>query len=174
MDLQNYVEREGCHEWQGAMRENGTGSKSGQPVWNTTINGKRKTFTIIREVWTRAGRSLPKGHIVYRTCCNHKCIRLAHLACGPRGSAHKHRAKLGLMKHGLETIAKITEKARARPSTKYSPELAAKVRELVPLGLTNEEISKRTGVSVPMVSDIRTGSAWRAAARGASVFNYRP
>lgn len=174
MDLQNYVEREGCHEWQGAMRRNASGSKSGQPVINTTENGKKTVRTAHREVWLQAGRRIPKGQIVYRTCCNDRCIRLEHLACGPRGAAHKHRAKLGLMKHGVETIAKITKKARARPTTKYSPELAAKVRELVPQGLTNEQIAAQTGVSLPMVADIRTGHAWRETARGASVFDFRP
>lgn len=174
VDLTLYIEVGECHEWTGRM----SGGKRGGsvPVVGTRIDGRRVNLSVRREIWLAAGKRIPDGYVVYsHTCCNSRCIRLEHLACAPRGQHLKRRGEVGLAHHMPSTLVTLTRAARARSTTKYTMDQAREVRALACEGLRDEEISRRTGVGLAMVSDIRLGRAWADTLGAGSIFNgWRP
>lgn len=146
-----------CLEWQGNI------AKDRQPSVGFRFPGKgySDNVSVPRFLWERENGPIPAGKMVYRKCCNNACVRQDHLAVGKRADAIRARMKQGATKHSAATIMSITIKARKRTTTLNSLEKAKEVRLLAAEGLNRKEISERTGVSVPMVVDIRAGRAWR-------------
>lgn len=163
------VEVGDCVEWTGHF---GNGRTSCTPIIKRRHNGRRVTLIVARLVWTGANGPIQPGRIVYRHCCNDRCVRLDHLRCGRRGDQHRRRAALGLAGHMQSTRAAITTAARNR--AKYTARQVARVRELAVAGVRDKQISADTGVGLAMVADIRSGRAWSAALPAASVFAWRP
>lgn len=158
-----------CIEWTGRM---GCGGCKGQPIIKTRIDGKAVNVSVVREVWKIKHGPIPDGRIVYRTCCNDRCIGC--LALGRRGDAMRQRRRLGLAKHAPSTRAALTRAARNRAHVKNTPEQARAVRELAAVGVPDILIADCTDVSLSMVADIRRGKAWRETAPQGSVFSWRP
>lgn len=160
-----------CLEWQGAMGCSGSAS---QPIIKTRRDGKPIEIYVARKVWELNRGPIPAGRIVYRSCCNNRCVGIDHLRLGRRGDAMRARKRLGLSKHSPSTIAALTVGIRKGPNVKYTIEAAREVRRLAANGLGTGEISAATGVHPDMVSDIRRGRAWRETAPVGSVFSWRP
>ena len=160
-----------CLEWPGPY---GIGRSSVTPIVKCHLNGRSENLAVVRLVWEQTKGPIPEGRIVYRHCCNHRCIRPECLRLGKRGDAHRHRKKMGLTAHTPASLAALTRGARGRATTKNSMEKARAVRALVAEGLRDPEIAVRTGVHPEMVADIRRGTAWRETPAVASVFSWRP
>jgi len=171
LNLSTFVEVGDCHEWTGSIDK---AKHNVGPIVSGRFNDERYKLTVPRLVWLAAGRPIPKGHTVYRTCCNRLCVALDHLACGPRGSALRHRGRVGLAKHMPSTIANLTRAARARPTTKYSLELARQVRELVAAGVSRADVAVQLNMTRCMVDEIARGDTWRESAPASSAFTWRP
>lgn len=163
------VEVGDCLEWTGRF---GVGGTSCVPIIKTRICGKATNVIVPRAVWEAANGPIPAGRIVYRHCCNDRCVRLEHLKCGKRGDQLRRRAALGLAGHMPSTRAAITRAARR--NGKYSEAQAAEVRALAAVGVRDDQISAATGVGLAMVADIRRGRAWATGVQAASVFAWRP
>lgn len=171
LDLSRYDEVGECHEWHGAY---GCGTTAHTPIVRKRVNGKPVNLIVAREVWLAAHGSIPAGRLIYRHCCNAKCVRLEHLRCGRRGDQLRRRAALGLAGHRPSTRASITRSARCRATTRYTVAQAGQVKDLVACGVLDAEISSATGVGQAMVADIRRGKAWRDTTPAGSVFSWRP
>lgn len=156
-----------CLEWRGPY---GSGRSKVTPIIKCHVNGRSENLPVVRLVWEQTKGKIPPGKIVYRSCCNHRCIRCLKL--GVRGDAHRQRKRLGLAGHSPSTIASLTTAARRRPTVKYTIEQARECRKLADGGLTDAQVSERTGVHVDIVCDIRRGKIWREHAPVASVFTW--
>lgn len=165
--LANADEVGDCLEWRGPYAGRGRVT----PIARRYVEGRSENLSVIRLVWEQTEGPIPQGRIVYRDCCNHRCIRC--LKCGKRGDVQRHRAKMGLAAHSPAALAALTRTARARPTTKNTLEQARQARLLVAQGLSDAEVSQRTGIHEDVVADIRRGKAWREDAfAGASVFTW--
>lgn len=168
--LDNCEEVGDCLEWQGRM---GCGGCKVTPIYKARINGKAVNVPVCREVWELTRGPIPAGRIVYRKCCNDRCVSC--LALGVRGDAMRQRKKLGLAAHAPSTRAALTIGARKRSTVKNSIEKAREVRALVADGVKGDErIGALTGVHPDMVAEIRRGDAWRETSHASSVFAWRP
>jgi hypothetical protein len=165
----NSVEVGECVEWQGRM---GSAGCAGQPIIKDRIDGKTVNVSVIREVWKLRNGPIPEGKLVYRTCCNDRCIGC--LALGVRGDVMRHRRRMWLAKHTPSTRAALTRGARSRANVKNTAEQARAVRELAAVGVPDILISGATDVGIAMVADIRRGRAWAEQSHAASVFSWRP
>lgn len=154
------VEVGDCLEWQGAMS-----NRSCLPVLThrREKNGTVKHLSVPKLLYEQSGRTLKTGYIVYRNCCNNRCVNVDHIVSGTKAQWHANRAKKGLAKHSIATKLKITEKARARPTTINSMEKAQEIRYLAAEGLSVRETMERTGVSEAMIVDIRRNHSWKQA-----------
>jgi energy-coupling factor transporter ATP-binding protein EcfA2 len=163
------IEDGDCLLWQGTM---GTGKNKATPHLNFIApDGTRGRLMMARTTWeARNGRPVPAGKIVYRTCCNERCLE--HLKLGVRGDAHRQRKRLGLTGHSPATIAALTIGARNREGIVCSIETAREVRALLYSGLRNIDVSRRTGVDESTVSCIKRGKAWAESLPAASVFSW--
>lgn len=167
--LANCDEVGDCLEWRGPY---GRGRSSVTPIVKVRIDGQTQNLPVVRLMWEHTRGPIPPGKIVYRTCCNHRCVQCLKL--GVRGDAHRQRRKLGLSAHRPETVASITNSARTRATTTNTMEKARECRALSAQGLRDHEVAALTGVHADVVADIRRGDAWRESAPGASVFSWRP
>lgn len=158
-----------CLEWRGPF---GCGRNKGTPIVKVAANGKRTNAPVVRLVWEQTRGPIPDGKIVYRHCCNYKCV--ACLKLGVRGDVHRLRKKLGKAAHSPTTIVAITNGSRARHNVKNSIEKARECRALSAQGLSDPKVSELTGVHPEMVANIRRGEAWKEHAAPASVFSWRP
>lgn len=69
-----------CWEWHGTLDK-------GYAVISETVSpGVYKSVLAARVVWELfRKRSIPKGHVIGRTCKNGACCNIEHLRCGPEG-----------------------------------------------------------------------------------------
>lgn len=87
--LANADEVGDCLEWRGPYAGRGRVT----PIARRYVEGRSENLSVIRLVWEQTEGPIPQGRIVYRDCCNHRCIRC--LKCGKRGDVQRHRAKMG-------------------------------------------------------------------------------
>ncbi len=159
-----------CLEWTGFI---GTkGGDSGKPMYKWWNGRYSANVPVCREVWALTNGPIPAGKIVYRLCCNDRCIGC--LALGQRGDPMRRRKKLGLTKHSPATRASLTNGARGRANVKHTIEQAREVRDLISAGLKVREIVERTGMPEWTVSDIRSNRSWKETSYASSVFSWRP
>lgn len=158
-----------CLEWPGPY---GSGRNRCSPLLRARIDEHRENLPVLRILWEAKRGPIPDGKIIYRHCCNDRCVGC--LRIGERGAAHRRRKQLGLMKHSASTLASLTRGARNRGNLKCSEVQAAEIRELLAQGLTEREVSERTGMTRYVVADVRTGRSWKPVAHQASVFTWRP
>lgn len=147
-----------CIEWQGYMGNHGT-----QPCIKMRLDGKRSTSNIPvpRILWENENGPVPEGRLVYRKCCNNRCVNVDHIKTGTRAEWARARKKAGVSKHNPSTLITLTQSARKRRTTVNSLERARMVRELLASGLKREQVAEQTGVSLSMVIDIGAGRSWR-------------
>ena len=160
-----------CLEWTGSY---GRGPTSSVPIQKTRGGGAAVNLIVPRIVWEQANGAIPAGRIIYRHCCNYRCVRLEHLRCGKLGDQLRQRAALGLAKHMQSTRAALTRAARDRSTTKYSEAQACAVRDMAAAGVPDALIAGATDVGIAVVADIRRGRAWTEHTSAASVFGWRP
>jgi hypothetical protein len=167
--MANTVEVGDCIEWQGRM---GCGGSSTTPIYKSW-NGRYSTsIPVCREVWQFTRGPIPAGKIVYRLCCNNRCIGC--LALGVRGDAMRQRKKIGLAKHRPSTRAAITRGSRIRKTAKYGLDQARVVRAAVATGKTRKEAAIRAGVSYDAACQMAAGNTWAETSHASSVFTWRP
>lgn len=168
--LAQCVEEGECLLWPGSM---GKGSNRANPIVKGILaNGKANNLPVRRMVWEHRHGPLPAGKVVYRTCCQHRC--LFHLDAGPPGAPVRQRKRAGLTSHSPSARAALTRGARGRENLVNTPEQVQEVKRLLAQGESGPEIARQTGVSKAMVSKIRRGDCWRDTHPCASVFSWRP
>jgi hypothetical protein len=145
-----------CLEWTGKM-----GNGKTVPCVSTRYHKDYSAeYSVPRMLWEKKHGPIPKGMIVYRTCCNNLCVAEKHLAIGTRADWMANRTNQGLMKHTASHIVNLTKGARQRATTLNSLEKAREVRAL--LGeYSRKEVAALTGVSLDMVHEIARGDAWK-------------
>ena len=155
--LEKAIEVGECLEWQGAF-----GCKGATPIVKVRMPGKRHSsnVAVCREIWEAKNGPVPEGKLIYRKCCNNRCVNEEHLAAGTRQQWINNRKKFGQTKHKQTTKLKMTVAARQRANTVNTLEKAREVRALRG-AMSQREIARLTGVSEAMVSDICGGSAWK-------------
>lgn len=168
--LAQCVEEGDCLLWQGAM---GVGSNRANPIVKGILaSGKVNNLPVRRMVWEHRNGPLPPGKVVYRTCCQYRCLKC--LDAGPPGAPARQRKLAGLSAHSPSARAALTSGARGRGNLVNTPEQVLEVKRLLAQGGSNPEVARQTGVSTAMVSKIRLGTCWRETAPSASVFSWRP
>ena len=147
-----------CLEWQGPFSCGGR-----TPVAKAKTLEKKRTdnFAVPRELWAAAYGPIPAGMLVFRTCCNNRCVLLDHLSIGTRKDWAKARKKMGATKHSPVAKPHLTLAARRRADVVNTMEKARQVRSLAAARIKTDEITRLTGVSPAMVAEIRQNSAWR-------------
>lgn len=148
-----------CLEWQGYMEHKTTPAIKTREIRNgreIVVN-----YMVAKLLWTKKNGPLKPGQIVYRTCCNNACVLDDHIKAGTRADLMAARKKAGVTKHSTATVIKQTMAARAREHTKYTMDQAREVRSLLSEGLTHQQVSDRTGVSMDMVRQMGSGRSWR-------------
>lgn len=159
-----------CVEWLGKMGS-GSAKFANTPLLGTRKDGRSVNLIVARLVYEAERGPIPSGKLVYRSCCNNRCIAAAHLRLGTLADVKRVRRAAGLTSHTPSTRAALTRGARSRVNVVNDMEKARAVRALVAAGLHDEQIAEQTGVRRCMVSDIRRGKAWQEQCAGASVFN---
>jgi hypothetical protein len=163
--LAQCVEEGDCLLWPGAM---GTGNNRANPIVSgIRASGSHGPLPVRRMVWEHRHGPLKPGQVVYRMCCQNRC--LACLQAGPPGSPMRQRKREGLTALSPATKAALTRARRVRSVN--TPEQVQEVKRLGVLGGTDAEISRATGVSEAMVGKIRTGKCWADSVQGSSVFS---
>jgi hypothetical protein len=150
----------------------GCGSTAHVPTVKTRAAGAAVNLAVPKLVWLHDHGDIPAGRIVYRHCCNTRCVRCLRL--GRHGDQLRRRKALGLAAHMQSTRSAITRSARSRSTTRYCAEQAQAVRDLAVHGVPDVLIEFATDVGLAMVRDIRSGRAWSDCAPAASVFAWRP
>jgi hypothetical protein len=164
--LAQCVEEGECLLWPGAM---GVGTNRANPIVKGILaSGKANNLPVRRMVWEHRHGPVPAGKVVYRTCCQNRC--LFHLEAGPPGAPIRQRKKAGLSAHSPSARAALTSGARGRANAVNTPAQEHEVKRLVSEGLSNIEIFRLTGVSAAMVCKIRSGKCWATTVQGSSVF----
>jgi DNA-binding CsgD family transcriptional regulator len=165
--LAQCIEEGDCLLWQGRM---GTGNNRANPLVSGILaSGRSGPLPVRRMVWEHRNGPLKPGQVVYRTCCQNRC--LACLEAGPPGSPMRQRKREGLTGHSPATKAALTRARRGRAGNVHTPEQVQEVKRLGVLGGTDAEIARQTGVSEAMVGKIRTGKCWADSVQGSSVFS---
>jgi DNA-binding CsgD family transcriptional regulator len=165
--LAQCVEEGDCLLWPGPM---GTGNNRANPIVSgIRASGAYGPLPVRRMVWEHRNGPLKPGQVVYRTCCQNRC--LACLEAGPPGSPMRQRKRAGLTAHSPATKAALTRARRARAGNVHTPEQVQEVKRLGAQGVTDAEIARQTGVSEAMVGKIRTGKCWADSVQGSSVFS---
>lgn len=157
VDLSQYVAIGECHEWTGPYAKVGRASTH-TPRVRRRVDGKDRYINIPRLIWEKAHGPVRDGYIVYRTCCNHRCVKLQHLAAAPLGQHLKKYGQAGKLKKSL--MAWIKQVAKTREKSNCTPELAAKIREIRAAGGTRKEAEQATGLGKEQVKNIWYGSRW--------------
>jgi hypothetical protein len=150
-----------CWEWQGSF------SGCGQP--RHRLDGKQRK--VCHTAFALAGKTWPEGKYLVRKCGNLACVNPAHLEPMTRSEQMKLAASMGKCSRPDQTAAR-TNGNRAR--SKYSMELANKVRAMRSENFTLANISEALGVPVDVASKMARGVMWAPTASGASVFDWRP
>lgn len=165
----NTVEVGDCLEWTGPY---GCGKRNkATPIIRTRRDGKARNLIVHREAWKAAKGPIPEGKIIYRSCCNYRCVGEQHLACGPRGVPLRLRGKLGLAGHCQSTVVAIA--LGRRRNSRYTSEQIGSVRAMLAEGLTCAETARMTGVGADTVEDVKRGRAWATTAAAGSVWAWR-
>ena len=131
-----------------------------------------------RAAWLLSGKSIERGHVVYRSCCNPLCCNPNHLRCGPRKEMYGHYAATGRNK-GQPHRKVANAKNRAKMMT--PAERVAEVEMLLNQGMIQKEVALKMGMCPQTVRKIRLGlhphctqNSVQKVIRGASVFAWRP
>ncbi len=169
-------EETGCIQWTGAMSSRKPGDMAAIPVIGIMADGKRTVRTCASVLWREAGRYLPSGHVVWRTCCNEdrKCLNIDHMKSGTRAQRQTFFSKGGAWKGNPIRIAGIMARAE---KIRTSREDVREIERLLASGVLNREIKAQLGHSLPLISRVRTGKHPYSANRealipGASVFSF--
>lgn len=150
------VEVGDCWEWQRSMG----GPQGNQPQ----ISVARKPQSAFRFAYAlskghMSQDDLPKGLVVWRTCCNWRCINPKHLAAGTRREKQNALAAAGVYKQ--DAVARLRSQHRA--GRKLTLQDARRIRASTdPVKVT----AQREGVSAATVISIRNGRTWREAPGG--------
>lgn len=159
----------GCWEWAGCLSK-------GRPNATVNFTGKHENMNARRAAWILSGGKLPEGYVVWQKvgCNNELCVNPGHCKAGPntlfRQEIQARRqgcaARPALVKNGLSQRYRLAKLD------------AAKVAEIRASNDSSHDLSKRFGVSINAINDVRSMRTWRdvsgAAVRGASVFTWRP
>lgn len=145
----------GCWKVQAARY---SGSTS---LWVPQV-GKVLTLTAAF-AWLMTGKAAARGTMWVAVCGNTGCGNPAHRKLGDRSLLMR------VMRPTLDPAhrAKI-QRAHLKRSPAYSPEMRA---EIMASQDTIAETARRLGIHRSVVSKVRMGGRWQAAAPGSSVFN---
>lgn len=151
-----------CLEWQGPFSCKGVTPcvKAKDPAKDPSTR-RTDNFAVPRLLWAAANGPIPKGKLIYRTCCNNACVCMDHLRCGSRAEWARARKRAGTSKHSATALLHLTLAARRRANIFNTIEKAREVRSLAAVGLKTPQIAAQTGVHPEMVYEIRRGDAWR-------------
>ena len=120
----------GCMEWQSYCQPNGYGRFG---------YSKRRAAFAHRIAYSLVHGEIPKGKVVMHTCDNPRCVNIEHLRLGTQ----------------IENIADTKAKGRTKRS-KLLPHVHA-IQEMRIVGISQELIAKKYGVSRPLVSMLLSG-----------------
>jgi len=107
-----------------------------------------------RAVWHAATEQpIPEGKLIYRvTCTNVLCLNPMHMACGTKEEWGQHLADSGQWKGIPDRIA--ANRAIGRKRSIITPELLREIKSSPETGMA---LSRRTGISQPVISRARRG-----------------
>lgn len=157
IEMERAIEVGECLEWQGMM-----GNTGKQVPIVRSREGKTYSAQVSapRVLWEQKYGPIPAGMVLWRECCNNKCVKLSHLRLGTRVEWNRHRTEKGLFKHTIGHILNLTKGARNRATTVNTLERARQVRALLAQH-SRKEVAQITGISQCMVNDIALGRSWK-------------
>lgn len=158
-----------CEEWQGTLLGR-------VPVGYTPrgylFEGNSQGKHSVRSIAWRFKHLVmpPAGKVVRMTCCNDRCVAIAHMQLMTRADSVREQFRRG--EHNTPARrAAVIQRARANPNAKLTIEGAREIRASEE---ADEVLSQRFGICAKRVGMVRRGEAWPELASGASVFNWRP
>lgn len=151
-----------CWVWLGAMT--GTGMPS---AW---LN--ERTVSVSREAWEiHSGAELGR-QVLYPTCCaRHRCVNPAHKAPMTVKAYHQRLAAEG---HYVNPVAAAKKRRAARARSPLDLDKVAQIRRRAEAGESQRDLAKAFKVVEATISRVVLGQVWADAARGSSVFAWRP
>jgi hypothetical protein len=148
-----------CRLWNGCM------DTHGGPV--ASVLGER--IRVRRWLFERKVRRLAPGEHVVVACENDRCVH--HLQAMTKTEFNGWLGRTGRLS---TPDARAAHRRGAQALRVYSDEQVQQVRDLFTQGLTQAEISRRTGVGQSRVSDYVTNKDRAGHAPAASAFTWRP
>lgn len=124
----------------------------------------RSARRVVYELTT--GKKLPPSKLVVMKCREAWCVNFDHMRLTTKAGVGHLAAKEGAY---AARRGKVMSLNRARAKLTL-----AQAREIRLSDESKNELAQRYGVSRSLIGNIRRGEAWREAANGASVFNWRP
>ena len=124
----------------------------------------RSARRVVYELTT--GKTLPRSKLVVMACRESHCVNFDHMQITTKAGVGKLAAKEGAY---AARRGKVMLLSRARAKLTLE-----KAREIRMSDESKRVLAQRYGVSPSLIGNIRRGEAWREAANGASVFNWRP
>lgn len=150
-----------CWEWQGAV------AGDGQPRHRMGGRDRKAHHT----AFEFAGKLKPEGKYLVRCCGNLMCVNPKHIEPMNRSEQMKLAASMGKCSRPDQTAAR-TRGNRAR--SKYTMEMAEKVRTMRQGGEKCIDIAAHLDIPVDVVSKMSRGLMWAPLQSAASVFSWRP
>lgn len=133
-------------------------------VWLPALG---RPVALSRALAVVTGAKLKPGQMLVPRCGNTRCADMAHRFIGTRSDLMKILRPTLPPEHRM----RIAAAHRAKPTSKYDPELRA---QLLTSDATLVELERQTGLHRTTVSKIRLGLTWADGAPASSVFTYRP
>lgn len=166
------IDEGGCWLWSGAMRSQAAG-RGHTPMLHLPrgVLGERAVVTSgPRVAWLLSGKRLPTGHMVWRDCCNSRCLNPEHLRAGTPAALGRH-----ITRHGLIRVDPMYRARRVLqcPWKVTPPEVIRAIEADIQAGRPRKEIQAAHGVGRSLVWRVATGQHQHQRGRlvpGASIF----
>lgn len=135
-------EKTGCLEWTGHCHWKGHGQIS--------IGGRNAGIGYTHVVaWEMENGPVPEGMIVCHRCDSPACCNPEHLFLGTRADCTALMVSKNRHSHG------------ERHAVKLNSSIVLRIKELLRLGLTQQEIADDFGVARSMIGLIKQGKRWK-------------
>lgn len=146
----------GCWLWRGALSEGRWPRVHASCLAKDPAGSIKTVQTGQRAMWqASAGRAIPKGWRVWRTCKHDHsdvCLNPEHLICATNSTHGARLAKSGDWKGQVKRVT--ANRAAGRKRCAITPELHA---EILSSDESGESISRRTGLGRNVISKVRRG-----------------
>ena len=164
----------GCWTWSGAMSVSNNSTPMLYVMPGLLGNERGYSTSGVRVAWLLSGRRLGAGRVVWRHCCNHKCLAPDHLRSGTRADLGRHITAAGLIRVDPSYRIQRAKHSQLQP---IPADIVRQIEADMDAGVSRKDLRARYSVGRSLLWKIATGQHTHQRGRlaqGASVFSWRP